>query len=121
MSYLYMSTNFSQFDRDNMNRWMTAVYVNETNKILPKILVSPRADQVSSLLSAADADAASALVRYDNMEYLLAVEKAKSAYERVLAAAAQINISIERSGSPGELRNRSPYEGLIDTPRYRRY
>ena len=121
MSYLYTSNNFSQFDRDNMNRWMTAAYINQANKILAKIVASPRADQVSSLLSAADADAAAALVGYNNMDYLLAVGKSKSAFERVLAAATQINITIERNGSPGELRNRSPYEGLIDGPRRRGY
>lgn len=121
MSYLYTSNNFSQFDRDNMNRWMTAVYINQSNKILARILASPRAGQVSTLLSSADADAAVALNRYGTMDYLLAVEKAKSAYERVVAAATQINITIERSASTGELRNRAPYEGLIDTPRYRRH
>ncbi len=121
MSYMFTSNNFSQFDRDNMNRWMTAVYINQANKILPEILVSPRAEQVSTILSSADADAGDAIVRYGNMDYLLAVEKAKSAYERVLAAAAQINIPIERNGSPGELRNRSPYDGLIDTPRRRSF
>ena len=121
MSYLWASNNFSQFDRDNMNRWMTAAYINESNKILAKILVSPRAGQVSSALSLADADAAAALVQYGNMDYLLAVEKSKSAFERVVAAATQINISIERSSSTGELRNRSPYEGLIDKPRNLRF
>lgn len=121
MSYMYTSNNFSQFDRDNMNRWMTAVYINEANKVLAKIFASPRAEQVSNNLASADADAAAALVRYGNMDYLLAVEKAKSAYERVVAAAVQINIAIERNSSTGELRNRAPYEGLIDTPRSRRY
>ena len=121
MSYLYTSNNFSQFDRDNMNRWMTAVYINQANKILAKIVASPRAAQVGNLLLAADADAAAALVGYNDMDYLVAVGKAKSAYENVLAAAVEINIPVERNGSPGELRNRSPYEGLIDGPRRRGY
>ncbi|HKP68760.1 MAG TPA: hypothetical protein VJV05_05730 [Pyrinomonadaceae bacterium] len=121
MSYLFASNNFSQFDRDNMNRWLTAVYINESNKILAKILVSPRAGQVSSALLSADADANIALVRYGNMNYLSAVEKAKSAYELVVTAATQINIAIERNSTSGELRNRAPYEGLVDKPRPRHY
>ena len=119
MSYLFTSNNFSQFDRDNMNRWMTAVYINQANKILARLVSSPRTAEVSNVLSSADADAAAALVKYGEMDYLVAVEKAKSAYERILTAAAQINIHIERNGSAGELRNRSPYEGLIDMPRRR--
>jgi hypothetical protein len=118
---MYTSNNFSQFDRDNMNRWMTAVYINQANKILAKILASPRAEQVDAALASADADAAAALVSYDNMNYLLAVEKSKFAYQRVVSAAVQIDIAIERNSSTGELRNRAPYEGLIDTPRHRRY
>ena len=119
MSYMFTSNNFSQFDRDNMNRWMTAVYINQTNRILAKILVSPRVAQVGMMLSLADADAAAALVLYGNMDYVPAVGKAKAAYEIVLAAAEQIDVPIERSGPSGELRNRSPYDGLIDTPRKR--
>jgi hypothetical protein len=121
MSYMYTSNNFSQFDRDNMNRWMTAVYINQANKILARIVSSPLAAQVDNILSSADTEAASALASYDNMDYRLAVEKSKSAYQRVVAAAAQINIAIERNSPTGELRNRSPYDGLIDTPRPRRY
>jgi hypothetical protein len=114
MSYQLESINFSQFDRDNMNRWMTAVYINQANAILPKILASPRAGQVNDLLNSGDADAASALVQYDQMDYLGAVLKAKSAYDKVLAAAAQINILIEPNGAPSELRNHRPNPGLID-------
>ena len=100
---------------------MTAVYINQANKIMAKILASPRADQVDFALESADADAAAALVSYAGMDYLAAAEKSKSAYQRVVTAAEQINIAIERNSSTGELRNRAPYEGLIDIPRKRRY
>jgi hypothetical protein len=38
MGYLFLGNNFSQFDRDNMDRWMTAVNINSSNKLLPGIL-----------------------------------------------------------------------------------
>jgi hypothetical protein len=120
MSYLQLSNNFSQFDRDNMNRWMTAIYINQANTILPKVLASPRANQIDEVLSSADADAASALTKYDNLNYLDAVVKAKSAYDKVLAAAAQIHIQIEPNGSPSEFRSHRPNPGLIDPPTGRR-
>jgi len=116
MSYLRLSNNFSQFDRDNMNRWMTAIYINQANNILQKILASPRTDQVGDALSSADSDAASALLKYDDMNYLGAVLMAKSAYDKVLAAAAQINILIEPNGSPSQLRSHRPNPGVIDAP-----
>ena len=116
MSYQFLSNNFSQFDRDNMNRWMTAIYINQANKILPKILASPRADQVSDTLSLADSDASSALLKYDDMNYLGAVLMAKSAYDKVLAAADRINIQIEPNGAPSQLRSHRPNPGVIDPP-----
>ena len=103
-------------DRDNNNRYMTAIYINQANAILPKILASPRASQVTGVLTSADADAASALVKYDAMDYPAAVVKAKSAYDKVLAAASQINIQIEPNGAPSELRSHRPNPGLIDPP-----
>lgn len=95
MSYLDLNNDVSQFDRDNMNRFLTTTYINQANAILPKILRKPKAHQVASLLSSADNDAANALTAYSNMDYFAASSHAKSAYQRVLNAAAQINVHIE--------------------------
>jgi hypothetical protein len=37
MNYLELSPGFSQFDRDNMDRWMTAAYINQANAVLAMI------------------------------------------------------------------------------------
>jgi hypothetical protein len=115
MSYLRLSNNFSQFDRDNMDRWMTAVYINQANLVLSQIVVSPRVNQVNGLLLSADADAGAALARYDTMEYSTAVLSAKSAYEKVFLAAQRINIRIEPNGWPSQYRSHKPGVGLIET------
>ena len=114
MSYNRTSNNFSQFDRDNMNRYMTAIYINQANKILVTILASPRASEVDGVLLSADADATAALNFYQGMNYISAATKAKAAYDKVLAAAAQINISIEPAGWPSDYRRHVPNHDLGD-------
>jgi len=116
MSYMRLSNNFSQFDRDNMNRYMTAIYINQANKILPAILSSARAKEVNAALSSADSDATAALTCYRSMEYLNAVESAKAAYDKVLAAAASINVNVEPEALPADYRRHRPNHGLIDPP-----
>ncbi|HSU24836.1 MAG TPA: hypothetical protein VLI65_02535, partial [Pyrinomonadaceae bacterium] len=96
MGYLFPNQSFSQFDRDNMARWFAAAYLNQSNTILPKILASPRADEVSGVLADADARAANALSAYQSMDYVEAAATAKEAYTQVLAAAASINVPIEK-------------------------
>jgi hypothetical protein len=95
MSYIDLNWDFSQFDRDNMNRYLTSVYLNQANVVLERIYASPRAGQASSLLLAADSAAANALAEYDAMEYASAAARARAAYSLVLDAAAQLGIRIE--------------------------
>jgi hypothetical protein len=117
MSYIGLSNNFSQFDRDNMDRWMTAVYINQANLILGKIVASPQVSQVAGLLSSADADATTALTKYNGMDYLNAVISAKSAYNKVLTTAADLNIRIEPNSWPTQYKSHKPGVGLIETRR----
>lgn len=91
MSYLFTNNDFSQFDRDNMNRYMTATYINQANAILPYIHMGRRAHPKLAQLTAADAYAANALTAYSNMDYTTAVESAKLAYQLV-ADTASINV-----------------------------
>jgi len=102
MSYLYNNDDFSQFDRDNMNRYLTATYINEANKVLAKIVASPKANDVAAQLSAADQQATTALTIYQTMDYSSALFYAKDAYQKVSSAAAQINIPFEREAWPAD-------------------
>lgn len=114
MNYLSDNHDFSQFDRDNMNRFLTATYINQTNAILPRILSSPRARQVSGLLATADGQAASALSAYGNMDYLNASALSKAAYQNVLNAAAQINVHIEPQASQADYRGKGLNSRFVD-------
>jgi hypothetical protein len=48
------------------------------------------------------------------MEYLNAVESAKAAYDKVLAAAASINVKVEPEALPADYRRHRPNPGLVD-------
>jgi len=122
MAYLGDSTGFNQFDRDNMARWCTAAYINEANAILPKILASPRAGEVSTALQWADVTAGNALAAYQSMDYAAAVIAAKRSYEDVLAAAGTIRVPIEPEAWQADRKARGSsdmFNGAIDDFRRR--
>jgi len=114
MGYRFNTLDFGQFDRDNMNRWLTAEYINEANSILPKILASPRADSATAVLQSADADAASALAAYAAMDYPGAVALAQSAYLKVLAGATQANVKIEPEAWPADYKSKGVSSRSVD-------
>jgi hypothetical protein len=95
MGYIDLNWDFGQFDRDNMNRWLTSTYINQANVILADIYASPQAAEAGALLSSADGHAAAALAAHASMNYAGAAFQAKAAYGDVLSAAAQINVQVE--------------------------
>ncbi len=118
MSYIDLNWDFSQFDRDNMNRYMTSVYINQANVILDSIYASPRSAQVSSLLLSADAQAAAALASYDGMDYEAAMTKAQAAYKDVLMAADQINVPVEPQVWQADYKAKSANSYFVDSVEY---
>ena len=112
MGYKPVNTDFSQFDRDNMSRFMTAAYINHANSILARILESPRAGQTAGLLSAADTTAGEALAAYQAMDYGVAATRAKAAYESVIAAADSIHVDIEPFAWPADT-NTLPPQAIV--------
>lgn len=120
MSYIDLNFDFSQFDRDNMARYMTVLAVNNANRILGSIYASPRAENVGPALVAADADALAALNAYSAMSYGLAAEKAVSAYRKVLAAAAQINVQVEPQAWQADYKAKGRSSKFIDKLDYHR-
>lgn len=87
MGYMLLSNNYSQFDRDNMDRWMTAININHANTLLPDILAQDLRPQDKVRLVAADGSATLALLSYRAMQYRAAAAFAKTAYDNVLAVA----------------------------------
>lgn len=118
MSYIDLSLNFSQFDQDNMDRWMTAAYINQANVILAKITASPRAAAAGALLLAADSAASQALARYAAMDYRNAVAQAKTAYLQVLSGAAAANVKVEPQAWQADFKAKGKSDKFIDRVDY---
>ena len=87
MSYNDTQPEFSQFDRDNLDRWLTVGRLQAANDILGAIYRSPRAGSATSELLAADAHAGIALTRLEAWDLRGASVAASDAYHAVLAAA----------------------------------
>jgi hypothetical protein len=97
MSYVDLNWDFSQFDRDNTNRFQAAGYINNANALAKRILASPGAGRAEADLRAADryyGQAKSALARHD---YYATFDNAKRAYESVLKGAHKAGVKVEAS------------------------
>lgn len=120
MSYIDLNWDFSQFDRDNMNRYMTSIYLNQANTILADIYASPKAGRAGALLLSADNHAAQALAAYDSMDYASAAAHAKLAYEDVLSAAAQIGFQVEPQSWQADYKAKGESAKFVDSVDYQR-
>ncbi|MFN2526584.1 MAG: reprolysin-like metallopeptidase [Actinomycetota bacterium] len=101
MSYLSTNNEFSQFDRDNMNRWMTSAYLNAVNEIVSDVLPKMKDSQVTSYVQEADSAAAAAERAFADHDYETAVFTARRAYllSRAAARAAGVTISGRWTGT----------------------
>jgi hypothetical protein len=120
MSYIDLNWDFSQFDQDNMNRFLTSVYLNQANTVLADVYASPRAGRVSDILLSADAHAAAALASYAAMEYDEAASHASLAYQDVLDAAAAINVQVEPQAWQADYKAKGQSDKFIDSVDYQR-
>lgn len=117
MHYLDLSWGFGVFNQDSQYRWETAGYINTANAILADIYANPRAGRVSTLLTSADIHAADALVAYQAMDYLTAVQEAQAAYGDVLAAADEIHVPVEPQSWQSDYKGRG-MQFHVDPIRY---
>jgi hypothetical protein len=86
-----------------MGRWMTAAYLNQSNQVLARIEASRKsAGSVLPAIQAADQDAGAALVATAQRRYDAATVAAKRAYDRLVAAAARLQISLEPQARPAD-------------------
>ncbi len=95
MSYIDLNWDFSQFDRDNMNRYLVTTYINQSNAILAEIAKSPKAGLTRGALQAADRLAGDSIDAYRRMDYLRANVTAKVAYKTVLETAQRIGVELK--------------------------
>jgi hypothetical protein len=120
MSYLDLNYDFGQFDRDNMNRYLVATYINQANSVLAPIYASPRAGNAAAQLTAADTAAADAVAKVHAMDYPGAAASAKAAYTTVMAAAVTAGVHIEPQSYAADYKSKGVSPKFVDTVDYRR-
>ncbi len=97
MSYVDLNWDFSQFDRDNTDRFQAAGYINNANALAKRILNSPNAGRAKAELMEADGyygEAKAALTAHD---YAGTFDNARRAYEAVLKGAREAGVKVEAS------------------------
>jgi hypothetical protein len=94
MSYIDLNWDFSQFDRDNMNRYMSAAFARNANRIAADILADPDAGRAADELDAADRLLGASKSAFARHRYLAAAFTAKAAYDLVRRGARQAGVPV---------------------------
>ena len=92
MAYIDLSTDFGQFDRDNMYRYEFAGYLNLAGGLIGDIQADPDHRRVAGLLSQAGLLRLLAVKEFKAWDYLRAASHARTAYELTLYAAARAGV-----------------------------
>lgn len=111
MNYVPVENDFSQFDRDSIDRWMTAAYLHGVNQIAG---ILGGDDGLATALQQADEAARAAMDAFGQHDYEAARRAAQDAYEMTLQQAEAAGVTIvanderfrlEQRGvpSPGDL------------------
>ncbi|GGL15488.1 hypothetical protein GCM10012284_57690 [Mangrovihabitans endophyticus] len=87
MSYIDLNWDFSQFDRDNSDRWMTAAYYAAANTLATDVARAPRASRAAADLRGADVLLGLARQAFAAHRYRTAYALSEQAYDRVVAGA----------------------------------
>jgi len=94
MSYIDLNWDFSQFDRDNMNRYMAAAFARSSNQVAADILADPDAGKASDELAAADDLLGLSKLAFRSHRYLAAAFAADAAYAQVRRGARQAGVPV---------------------------
>jgi hypothetical protein len=94
MGYLFVNCDFSQFDRDNANRFHASGYLRSVNAIAKDVLDSPKAAAGVDDLRRADAEVGAAQAAMAGHDYPATFDHAKAAYDHVRAAAAAASVEV---------------------------
>jgi hypothetical protein len=97
MSYIDLNWDFSRFDRDNMNRYMTAAFSRFANQVTADILADPDAGRATDELAAADQLLGAAKLAFQRHRYLAAAFSAEAAYHLVRKGARQAGVPVAGS------------------------
>ncbi|MGH2452139.1 MAG: hypothetical protein ACRDF5_00025 [bacterium] len=94
MSYVDLNWDFSQFDRDNANRFLATAYIRGANQIAEDILASPNAPLAMGDLTQADAEIGLAKAALAAHDYVATYDRAKRAYDFVRAGAVKAGVPV---------------------------
>ena len=92
MSYIDLNWDFSQFDRDNSDRFLTAAYHEAANRLSADVLADADSRKVIGELKAADVLLGLSKKAFAGHEYRLAYALAERAYDRIVRAADRIGV-----------------------------
>jgi hypothetical protein len=99
MSYIDLNWDFSQFDRDNTDRFQATAYINNANALAKKIYNDPNADRAADDLAEADESYGAAKAAIARHDYAATFEKSREAYEHVLRGARAAGVPVGASNS----------------------
>jgi hypothetical protein len=94
MTYAAVNNDYSRFELDNIQRWLTWEYLDVSNFIVGQIGASPRSGSVAATLTQADTLAGAALAAYRTYDYASAEQSARAAYDTLFAAADAIQVHL---------------------------
>jgi hypothetical protein len=94
MSYIDLNWDFSQFDRDSMNRYMAAAFARSSNQVAADILADPDARKAADELVAADALLGLSKLAFRGHRYQAAAFAADAAYAQVRRGARQVGVPV---------------------------
>ena len=97
MSYVDLNWDFSQFDRDNFNRFHAAGYIVNANAIAEDVLASPNASAGLGELNAADVEIGLAKASLIAHDYAAVFDHARLAYLHARRAATLANVNVVAS------------------------
>ncbi|MDQ1357600.1 MAG: hypothetical protein QOG44_1973 [Acidimicrobiaceae bacterium] len=93
MSYLNVAHDFGQFDRDVLDRSMTAAYLNAAGALLAPIISRRESTRDDIAITEADYAATRAVRSFADMNYTTAATEAKAAYQQILTVAQGLGVS----------------------------
>ena len=94
MGYLSVNYDFSQFDRDNMSRYLAAAFARNANRVAADILADPDRGVAADELAAADRLLGASARAFSGHRYLAAAFLAKGAYDLVRRGARQAGVPV---------------------------
>lgn len=122
MSYVDLNWDFSQFDRDNFNRFHAAGYIVNANAIAEDVLASANAGAGLAELDAADDEAGLAKSSLASHEYAAFFAHARAAHLHALRAATLAGVNVVASDNgwvvAPRVRGKSPVGRTYHIDRY---